>query len=739
MYVSAWPTLNPWALRPGNAAALPFPLSARDSLSTHVARSAIYHLFRALDLGPKEAVLVPDYHHGNEVRAIRAAGARVIFYPIGRDLSPDLDTLRRIAKPECRVLFTIHYLGWPQPIEELATLAEERGMILVEDCALALLSERRGRALGSFGQHSVFCLYKTLPVPNGGLWVRNAPLHTSAGPLDPADFPSVATRSAELMIEGLRVRMPRLGELLASGRKLGGRVLDALGVDRVAVGDTGFDLSTAGIGMSALTERLLPRFDYDQIRAIRRRNFEHLRTQLDGRGAELPLDLELGTCPLFYPLLVADKRAVADRLRDEGIQVVEFWNQGDPEADGPDVEFLRRHVLEVPIHQDLDLEQVDAVANKLIEISPWLEPRRKPRRDRTPEVSLVRGAAIEIGAIGSEWQGLLDEMGSEAPFQRPEFISAYVEAFEPPGSLVLITVRESGRLRAVLPLIDERASCAGLPVRRLRGAANHHSGRFDLVLAPDASLAVRDAVARAIRDLPGWDVLVLPDVPIDGAFSTLIERMEQEDLRVGWWESVHTPIIPLPEFEPKPKLLANLRRRRKKLEQLGSVRFRTVREADPSVLDAFYALEASGWKGRERTAIVCDPKTRNFYDAIAKLSASRGELTLHLLELEGTPVAMHFGLTTKSRYYLPKIAYDERYSACSPGQLLTWEVIEAGRALGLTHFDFLGPSMEWKREWTDQVLRHGFWHLFRPGLYGSLVRAAKFRSGTVRRPVLAAV
>ena len=48
-------------------------------------------------------------------------------------------------------------------------------MLLVEDCALSLLSEADGRPLGSFGDWSVFCLCKTLPLPNGALLVQNGP------------------------------------------------------------------------------------------------------------------------------------------------------------------------------------------------------------------------------------------------------------------------------------------------------------------------------------------------------------------------------------------------------------------------------------------------------------------------------------------------------------------------------------------------------------------------------------
>ena len=79
----------------------------------------------------------------------------------------DCDELAALCTPDVRALYVIHYLGWPQPIAALAAFCRERGLPMIEDCALALLSRTANRPLGTFGDYSVFCLYKSLPVPNG--------------------------------------------------------------------------------------------------------------------------------------------------------------------------------------------------------------------------------------------------------------------------------------------------------------------------------------------------------------------------------------------------------------------------------------------------------------------------------------------------------------------------------------------------------------------------------------------
>src|SRR5262245_14585415 len=148
-------------VRPRVAAAPPFPFSAPHRLTYYRARNAIYHLFRALlEASPSLTVLAPDYYSGNEIMAIRAAGARLHYCPVGSDMRwdpTDVERLCRLHNPD--LLYVIHYVGWPQPMIELADLCRRREMLLVEDCALSLLSSADGRPLGTFGQWSIFCLY----------------------------------------------------------------------------------------------------------------------------------------------------------------------------------------------------------------------------------------------------------------------------------------------------------------------------------------------------------------------------------------------------------------------------------------------------------------------------------------------------------------------------------------------------------------------------------------------------
>ena len=105
MYVPAWQglTLRTLLARQGKVA--PFPFHAPHRTAFHTARSAIYHLFRKLVETGRTKVLAPDYHMGNELRAIRAAGAQVELYSIGHDGRPDMDAVQACLAGCRRVVY----------------------------------------------------------------------------------------------------------------------------------------------------------------------------------------------------------------------------------------------------------------------------------------------------------------------------------------------------------------------------------------------------------------------------------------------------------------------------------------------------------------------------------------------------------------------------------------------------------------------------------------------------------
>ena len=349
-------------------ACFPFDVSGR--LPFYRARNAIYHLFTTLVAqNPQLTVLAPDYTSGNEILAMRAAGVQIQYCPVDRQMQMDpakVEQLCALHNPD--LLYVIHYVGWPQRIPALLDICRRRGMRLVEDCALSLLSETPEGPLGSFGDWSVFCLYKTLPLPNGALLVQNTTRLDALErlPLRHAGSASVLGRTAELLVQRIRGRANRVGAALQVVKRGMGRAAGALEVRRANVGDIGFNLDEVDLAMSGVSARLLERFDFEEIRRRRIENYRLLDARLDPSVERVFDTLPDGVCPLFFPIIVRDKAAAARTLQQRGVDALEFWNESMESGDemGPDARFLRQHVLELPIHQDLTPRHIGHVARE---------------------------------------------------------------------------------------------------------------------------------------------------------------------------------------------------------------------------------------------------------------------------------------------------------------------------------------------------------------------------------------
>jgi hypothetical protein len=120
-----------------------------------------------------------------------------------------------------------------------------------------------------------------------------------------------------------------------------------------------------------------------------------------------------------------------------------------------------------------------------------------------------------------------------------------------------------------------------------------------------------------------------------------------------------------------------LKRRERLLDGLGLLEYRRLERPEELVtwIDDFLALEASGWKGRERTAIACDQSERAFFVRALDQAFRKDRLLMISLSLAGSAIAMQCGFLSADGCFAFKTAYDEQYSHYSPGVLLQIETI----------------------------------------------------------------
>jgi perosamine synthetase len=370
---SAYPLLSPRMLRPRRrAAGAVFPFNDPTVRYFYFARNGIYALAQLWDLAHEE-ILFPSYFHGVELESLRAAGVSLRFYPVRWGMRVNVEEVVSRIGPRTRAIYLIHYLGFPGPVEELAQVCRQRGLLLIEDCALALLSRLGDSPLGSWGDAAIFCLYKSLPTPNGGALIlrRGDPsaLKQVTSPPWSSSLASVASSLDQRFGNHSKNWRQTLREV---AHKAGKRTAQSLKMELVRISTDNFNPAHAQLGMSHVCHWVIAAQDFPAIVEKRRRNYLHMLEGLQGVAPPVFDNLPPGVCPLSYPLIADDKPAVVKKLLARGIEAVNMWfptHPAGPQEPFPETDALRRMVLELPCHQNLtltDVNHITEVARKVL-------------------------------------------------------------------------------------------------------------------------------------------------------------------------------------------------------------------------------------------------------------------------------------------------------------------------------------------------------------------------------------
>lgn len=120
-------------------------------------------------------------------------------------------------------------------------------------------------------------------------------------------------------------------------------------------------------------------------------------------------------------------------------------------------------------------------------------------------------------------------------------------------------------------------------------------------------------------------------------------------------------------------------RRLRRLEAVGEVTFALARRPDDvrAALEDFLHLEASGWKGRQRSALLIDRHRAAFAREAVNGLAERGMARVFTLRVGGQVAASLVVLHSQGHAVAWKTAYDERLRRFGPGALVAALATEA--------------------------------------------------------------
>lgn len=195
------------------------------AVSFNSGTSGLHGMMVAHGIGQGDEVIVPAFSFISTANAPLFVGAKPVFADIeSKTYSLDPDDIRKRITSKTKAILPIHYGGIPAlKIAELHEIAEEKGILLLEDAAESLGATLDGKPVGSFGDSAMFsfCGNKIVTSGEGGIVVTDddgiyekLKLVRSHGRFEKGDY-FAGSEEIDYVTLGYNFRMPSIVAALA--------------------------------------------------------------------------------------------------------------------------------------------------------------------------------------------------------------------------------------------------------------------------------------------------------------------------------------------------------------------------------------------------------------------------------------------------------------------------------------------------------------------------------------------
>lgn len=124
---------------------------------------------KALGVGEGDEVVVTSRTFIASASSIVTAGAVPVFADVDRDSqNVTVDSIRAVLTENTKAIICVHLAGWPCDMDPIMTLASERDLFVIEDCAQAHGARYKDRSVGSIGHIGAWSFCQDKIMTTGG-------------------------------------------------------------------------------------------------------------------------------------------------------------------------------------------------------------------------------------------------------------------------------------------------------------------------------------------------------------------------------------------------------------------------------------------------------------------------------------------------------------------------------------------------------------------------------------------
>ena len=136
----------------------------RYALGVNSGTDALMLALEAHGIGPQDEIVTAPNSFIASASSVALVGATPVFVDVGEDYNINPDLIEASITDRTKAIMPVHLTGRPANMDLIVEIARAHGLVIIEDCAQAIMAEYKGRRVGSFGNVGCFSLHplKTL-------------------------------------------------------------------------------------------------------------------------------------------------------------------------------------------------------------------------------------------------------------------------------------------------------------------------------------------------------------------------------------------------------------------------------------------------------------------------------------------------------------------------------------------------------------------------------------------------
>lgn len=114
------------------------------------------------NINPGDEVIMPSYTFVSTANSFAVRGAKIVFIDIRPDtMNIDENLIEKAITEKTKAIVPVHYAGVSCEMDKIMEIAKKYNLIVIEDAAQGVMSEYKGKALGTIGDYGCYSFHET--------------------------------------------------------------------------------------------------------------------------------------------------------------------------------------------------------------------------------------------------------------------------------------------------------------------------------------------------------------------------------------------------------------------------------------------------------------------------------------------------------------------------------------------------------------------------------------------------